>query len=497
MDFMPVDLSIHTKIVLAIATILSIALLSFTTAVSYQSGRWFDQSAQEKLAVATKVVLADVDNKFGKMTRDINILAEDEGLIHEVALITDRAPHTVEEDHREIAKKLAIRFKKISDTRQGFHLMRLYDANAHLIAFYDKDQRLAGWFGDSEYFSGLKGNDRLLFDQRLPSTVPIRYTSSLSDQFDIGFGAYANRLEIVAHQPVYEKIDTEGTNHLVGMIVVDTFFDNAYAEEMSDFLNLQINFFLGKASVVGTTKEYITLPETAYQALQSLHVTDRQYYTIPIEHSTNIEGREYYEALFPFLQNGKIVGASSLLLSKAYSTTEKINALLLLSEIGLFTLFVGIVIAFFFSRVLTRKLEQTNQSLQLEKHIAVAAKMEAENTAKAKSEFLANMSHEIRTPLNGVMGMIDLALGADLSGKARDYLLQAKRSSRILLRVIHDILDFSKIDGGKLSLESLDFRLSDLMNDTVSQFRQELLRQEIVLRVSPLPNDLGNPSCHL
>jgi len=42
------------------------------------------------------------------------------------------------------------------------------------------------------------------------------------------------------------------------------------------------------------------------------------------------------------------------------------------------------------------ELSQANQDL-------VAARVAAENAARAKAEFLANMSHEIRTPMNGVM----------------------------------------------------------------------------------------------
>ncbi len=109
----------------------------------------------------------------------------------------------------------------------------------------------------------------------------------------------------------------------------------------------------------------------------------------------------------------------------------------------------------------------------------------------AKGMFLANMSHEIRTPMNGVMGMIELAINTEPSGQTKNYLLQARKSSRILMRVINDILDFSKIEGGKLTLELLEFHLGDMLNDVVGQFKQRSLEHDIEIIVTTPPHDLG------
>lgn len=88
------------------------------------------------------------------------------------------------------------------------------------------------------------------------------------------------------------------------------------------------------------------------------------------------------------------------------------------------------------------------------------------------------MSHEIRTPMNGIIGMTTLALEKINSDKqvAQEFLVKAKTSANMLLRIINDILDFSKIEAGKLdvsiSLVSLRKTISNI-NDLFSHMAKQ------------------------
>ena len=119
---------------------------------------------------------------------------------------------------------------------------------------------------------------------------------------------------------------------------------------------------------------------------------------------------------------------------------------------------------------------QKEQELEI-----IRAKEKAELAEKVKSEFLANMSHELRSPMNGILGMVELMGGNNLSSDQLEMLTTIKTCGESLLVILNDILDLSKIESNKIELEEDNFDLKQCLKEIVFLYTHQAHEKGIEL----------------
>ncbi len=121
-----------------------------------------------------------------------------------------------------------------------------------------------------------------------------------------------------------------------------------------------------------------------------------------------------------------------------------------------------------FVEIFDQKMELKNQLKTITRLNADLnlSKEEAEKANSSKTQFLANMSHEIRTPLGAILGFLDLLKNPVCTVEEKaNYIIIVERNSQQLLSLINDILDLSKVEAGKMTIEDIQFSLTEMLQD--------------------------------
>ncbi len=106
----------------------------------------------------------------------------------------------------------------------------------------------------------------------------------------------------------------------------------------------------------------------------------------------------------------------------------------------------------------------------------------------AKSNFLSVISHEIRTPLNGLIGITELLAQSDVNKDQREFITNLKEVSKRLMKFSETALLITSLKIDSYKPEILPVSLSNIISDSIAQFRQNQSDSNLEI-ITSLPKD--------
>jgi signal transduction histidine kinase len=111
---------------------------------------------------------------------------------------------------------------------------------------------------------------------------------------------------------------------------------------------------------------------------------------------------------------------------------------------------------------------------------------EEKQLERTKDEFFAIASHELRTPLTAIRGSVSILKNyyADkiTEGDIPTLITYIDQSSVHLIDIVNEFLNVSRLEQGRITFKNERFSLSDLVSQTVNEFRTLAEKKQLFLR---------------
>ena len=141
--------------------------------------------------------------------------------------------------------------------------------------------------------------------------------------------------------------------------------------------------------------------------------------------------------------------------------------------------------------------EERDRLLALER----SARSEAEKAVRIRDDFIAIASHELKTPITPLKMQLQI-IRKFLDTGEFDHLPRAEELRRLtsvseqqldrLTHLVNDMLNSTRISAGRLSLNREDIDLSELVQEVVIRFGEEILRRGYAVNLELQPGVVGH-----
>jgi signal transduction histidine kinase/CheY-like chemotaxis protein len=118
-----------------------------------------------------------------------------------------------------------------------------------------------------------------------------------------------------------------------------------------------------------------------------------------------------------------------------------------------------------------------------------AARVSADQLARAKSEFVATVSHEMRTPLTSILGLAELLGESKLSEGQQTNLQELKAAAKSMLGIVGNLLDVARLESGSIVAQHCEFQLRELTDELVANFAEAAKERNLEFKII-VPDDV-------
>lgn len=127
------------------------------------------------------------------------------------------------------------------------------------------------------------------------------------------------------------------------------------------------------------------------------------------------------------------------------------------------------------------QLQLQNGEINKQKNEIYEMSLQMEKLNKEKISYFTNVAHEFKTPLTLILGPTDQLIKQTPKTEDKENLEMINRNANYLLSMVNQLIDLQKLDTKNLALDSLYFDLSQLLNQTASDFSNLMQIRQIHL----------------
>jgi signal transduction histidine kinase/ActR/RegA family two-component response regulator len=144
---------------------------------------------------------------------------------------------------------------------------------------------------------------------------------------------------------------------------------------------------------------------------------------------------------------------------------------------------VGILSYTVFCLNTRRSLFRANRAETAARIEADRKREEAEAVMASRSAFLAAVAHDLRTPISAILTGADELERSDKSGSSRQQVSLITDAGLMMKALLDDLLDHARLDAGRMSVDSRDFDLRNLVSQTARLWQAPARAKGLRLRM--------------